>query len=216
MDAGFRFIYSEFLGGGELNYTTVQSDQTEWLINNYNPNCHSFIFQHIIVQEIYDILFKETKKRPTGRFITNLDNNRTFLCIPDFSLINDGFVLEKPCPGYFNTGEFGRILELNNSVENGVKAIFTGHDHSNSFRVKYRGVDLVNTASAKPDSELIENINRGCRVITFNENNPADYDTYTLTRSKLGYGPAAGVVNVLRVMSTFMMKLLKFFSFFFF
>ena len=140
----------------------------------------------------------------------------TYLLIPNLAVIDEGFILERPCPGYYNTGQFERISVLNKCVDNGVKAIFTGHDHSNNYSVEYRGVNLVNTASAKPDSELIENINRGCRVITFNENNPADYDTYTLTRSKLGYGPAAGVVNVLRVMSTFMMKLLKFFSFFFF
>lgn len=201
-------------GGENLNYENVRPDQMDWMIRNYDVSVPSVVFQHITVPEIYNALFKDVKPRHTGRMIQNLAEG-TYLLIPNLAVIDEGFILERPCPGYYNTGQFERISVLNKCVDNGVKAIFTGHDHSNNYSVEYRGVNLVNTASVKPAEKLRDNINRGCRVIVFEESNPADYETYTITRSKLGYGPAAGVVNVMRIFTSGMMKLIRFFFFFF-
>lgn len=201
-------------GGGNLNYENVQPDQMDWMVRNLNCSVPSVIFQHIPVPEIYDALFKDVKPRRNGRMIQNLAE-ATYFLIPNLAVIDDGFILERPCPGYYNTGQFERISVVNKCVENGIQAIFTGHDHSNNYRVDYRGVDLVSTGSVKPDRNLLDNINRGCRVISFDESNPADYDTYTITRSKLGYGPVSVIVNIMRIFVSGFMKLVRFFFFFF-
>ncbi|MCQ2604810.1 MAG: hypothetical protein MJ215_07230, partial [Spirochaetia bacterium] len=138
-----------------------------------------------IVEEICDSLFWKIDRKYSGKFVNHFDGDKYYLCIPKLLKIKDGFVLEKPCPGFYNHGEFQAIAELNKKSSNPVLAVFSGHDHSNSFRVRYKNIDLVNTASAKPAKNFMKNINRGCRIITLNENKITKYKTYTLTYAKL-------------------------------
>ena len=83
--------------------------------------------------------------------------------IPKLSSIRDGYIFEKPCPGYYNYGQLDAM-----SQNGDVRAIFCGHDHYNSFTVEIDGVDIVNTPSVKPHI-FLRKINWGSRVITLHE-----------------------------------------------
>ena len=152
-------------------YDSVHPDQIEWYQSkaeelkkanggNYVP---SVVFQHIIVQEIYDKLFPVAKKLDfTG--LREYDGITYKLkAIPNLSNIRDGYIFEKPCPGYYNHGQLDAM-----SKNGDVRAIFCGHDHYNSFTVEIDGVDIVNTPSVKPHI-LLRKINWGPRVITLHE-----------------------------------------------
>ena len=133
-------------------YDSVHADQIEWYQRqaealkeenggNYVP---AVVFQHIIVQEIYDKLFPPAKKYGVG--LREYDTvTYDLLPIPNLANIRDGYIFEKPCPGYYNYGQLAAMSENGD-----VRAIFCGHDHYNSFTVEIDGVDIVNTPSIKP------------------------------------------------------------------
>lgn len=152
-------------------YESVHPDQIEWYKNraeelkneNGGKYVPSVVFQHIIVQEIYDKIFPvATKNDPEkNEIFDGIAYRKT--AIPNLSNIKDGYLMEKPCPGYYNYGQ------LDAMSENGdVRAMFFGHDHSNSFTVEIDGVDIVSSPSVKPHS-LLKKINWGGRVITLHE-----------------------------------------------
>lgn len=152
-------------------YDTVHPDQIEWYRNraeelknaNGGEYVPSVVFQHIIVQEIYGKLFPvATENDPEkNESFDGIAYKKT--AIPNLSNIKDGYLMEKPCPGYYNYGQ------LDAMSENGdVRAMFFGHDHSNSFTVEINGVDIVSSPSVKPHS-LLKKINWGGRVITLHE-----------------------------------------------
>ncbi len=165
-------------------YDSVHSDQIEWYKataeslktengGNYVP---SVVFQHIIVQEIYDKLFPTAKKYNLG--IREYDAETYDLVpIPNLSNIRDGYIFEKPCPGYYNHGQLDAM-----SKNGDVRAIFCGHDHYNSFTVEIDGVDIVNTPSIKPHI-LLRKINWGSRIITLHEDGA--YESRVLTACEL-------------------------------
>lgn len=165
-------------------YDSVHPDQIEWYQakaeslkdangGNYVP---SVVFQHIIVQEIYDKLFPTAKKYNLG--VREYDAETYDLVpIPNLSNIRDGYIFEKPCPGYYNYGQLGAM-----SKNGDVRAIFCGHDHYNSFTVEIDGVDIVNTPSIKPHI-LLRKINWGSRVITLHEDGA--YESRVLTACEL-------------------------------
>ena len=120
------------------------------------------VFQHIIVQEIYDKLFPVAGNYDSGdRKYDGISYD--LLPVPNLSNIKDGYIFEKPCPGYYNYGELDAM-----SKNGDVRAIFCGHDHYNSFTVEIDGVDIVNTPSVKPHI-FLRKINWGSRVITLHE-----------------------------------------------
>lgn len=84
-----------------------------------------------------------------------------------------GVISEGPCMLSNSNGLFDAVLECGD-----VRAIVTGHDHLNSFEGNYKGVDFIQTACAS--FRCYGNNCRGVRVFVIDENNPADYVTYTL------------------------------------
>lgn len=165
-------------------YDSVHADQIEWYREkaeelkdaNGGEFVPAVVFQHIIVQEIYDKLFPAAQKYSVG--VREYDTqNYDLLPIPNLSNIKDGYIFEKPCPGYYNHGQ------LNAMSKNGdVRAIFCGHDHYNSFTVEIDGVDIVNTPSVKPHI-FLRKINWGSRVITLHED--GSYESRVLTALEL-------------------------------
>ena len=152
-------------------YESVHPDQIEWYQakaeelkqENGGEYVPSVVFQHIIVQEIYDKLFPTAN----GKLHVGVREYDTvtydLIPIPKLSSIRDGYIFEKPCPGYYNYGQLDAM-----SQNGDVRAIFCGHDHYNSFTVEIDGVDIVNTPSVKPHV-FLRKINWGSRVITLHE-----------------------------------------------
>ena len=97
--------------------------------------------------------------------------------LPNLSSIKDGYIFEKPCPGYYNYGQLDAM-----SKNGDVRAIFCGHDHYNSFTVEIDGVDIVNTPSIKPHI-FLRKINWGSRIITLHEDGA--YESRVLTACEL-------------------------------
>ncbi|MBQ7595679.1 MAG: metallophosphoesterase [Clostridia bacterium] len=176
-------------------YDSVHPDQIEWYQSkaeelkkangsNYVP---SVVFQHIIVQEIYDKLFPVAKKLDfTG--LREYDGITYKLkAIPNLSNIRDGYIFEKPCPGYYNHGQLDAM-----SKNGDVRAIFCGHDHYNSFTVEIDGVDIVNTPSVKPHI-LLRKINWGPRVITLHEDGACE--SRVITACELAEKDGSNIVS---------------------
>ena len=62
-------------------------------------------------------------------------------------------------------------------VEKGdVLAMFTGHDHTNAFGVKYKGIDIVNSLSTRYIG-LFHSTQCGYRVIEVDEKDTSTYET---------------------------------------
>lgn len=162
--------YDDVNGG----YAHVQQDQIDWYVNKSNQlkaanggqPVKSMMFQHIIVPEIFDAL-TEVKPCVNGsvpkngkHYVLNAEVTRT------------GIMGEGPCPPTVNGGQFDAVVNQGDVV-----AMFFGHDHTNSFEVTHRGVDLVNTPTAGLAS-YGDRETRGARVITIDESKPHTYDTY--------------------------------------
>ncbi len=174
-------MYDEENGG----YDYVHKDQIDWYVNKSNELkaqnggevVPSMMFQHIIVNEIYDA-FLEVPEGTEGAvghndkfYALNPENNRK------------GVLHESPCPSTVNGGQFDAIVNQGDVV-----AMFFGHDHKNSFEVEYKGVDLVNTPGAGFGSYGDEG--RGVRIIDIKEGT-TEYETEVISyRGYYGDDPA--------------------------
>lgn len=175
------YTYDE--DGNRLGYDAVHEDQIEWYKNtsaavkdaNNGNTVHAMAFQHIVVQEAFEELFIESPVN-LGPLTLNFDQ-KSYTYLPFVRDIKDGFVLEAPCPGYYNYGQLDAFAETGDVV-----AVFSGHDHPNTYTVNKKGVDIVNTPGASFES-YGDNSVRGLRLITINESNTADYTTEVLTVS---------------------------------
>ena len=160
----------------EGRYSCVQSDQVQWYEQtsdklrkeNDGEKVNSLVFQHIIVGEIYDALQKSDKwKSYAYKHLYNEDEYYMF----DPEGVNYGTIRETPCPGYANYGQFDAMVEKGD-----VLAIFTGHDHTNAFGVKYKGIDIVNSLSTRYIG-LFHSTQCGYRVIEVDEKDTSSYET---------------------------------------
>lgn len=162
--------YSDPERSGKEGYDCVHEDQVNWFkatnstytALNGGKVIPSMAFQHIIVGEIMDVFYKE-KSEVAISFDSKFCNGKEYdLTVADFSAIKDGMLTEPPCPGVENYGQFDAL------VEQGTVAVFSGHDHVNTFTVEYQGVDIVNTAGCTFHS-YGQDYNRGGRLITLHE-----------------------------------------------
>lgn len=175
--------YTADENGNHLGYDAVHEDQIEWYKNtsaavktaNNDVTVHAMAFQHIVVQEAYEKLFIESPFN-LGNLTLNFDG-KYYTYLPFVRDIKDGFLLEAPCPGYYNYGQFDAFVETGDVV-----ACFSGHDHPNSYIVSKDGVDIVNTPGASFES-YGDNSVRGLRMITINEADTSRYETEVLTVS---------------------------------
>lgn len=158
------------------HYSCVKADQVDWYKNtsdklkkeNNGEVVNSLVFQHIIVGEIYDALEKTDSKKPYAyKHLYNDDEYYRF----DPAQVNYGTLREFPCPGYENYGQFDSMVEKGD-----VLAMFTGHDHTNAFGVKYKGIDIVNSLSTRYIG-LFHATQCGFRVIEIDENDTSTYET---------------------------------------
>ena len=176
-------------------YDSVHPDQIAWYRakaaalkeENGGKYVPSVVFQHIIVQEIFGAFWREAKENDSKGLMEFEEKTYKMTAIPRLSCIKDGYILERPCPGYYNYGQ------LDAMKENGdVRAIFCGHDHSNSFTVEIDGVDIVNTPSVKPHSGF-KKIDWGGRIITLHED--GSYESRVLAGFELAQKKGSGIIE---------------------
>lgn len=160
-------------------YANVFEDQVKWYKEksdslrrmNGGEKVYSLAFQHIIVPEIYEALKKTDRKKPYAfRHMYNKDEYYMF----DAGRKNYGTLNETPCCGYYNHGQFAAMVEKGD-----VKAIFTGHDHTNAFGVEYKGIDILNSLSTRFNGDAFST-QYGYRIIDIDENKPSEYKTYVM------------------------------------
>lgn len=183
------FDSQEYNNENELGgYGCVQKDQIQWYIKTEreialenNRIIPSFAFQHIILPEIFDVLYKITETDETGA-ITYYDVKGEYL--EDQTIVVDGItygfpveyvdedtaLLETCCPPKYSNGQADAFIEYGN-----VLGVAVGHDHKNCFVVPYKGLDIVQTPTASFGS--YGDHNRGARVIILNEKNLNEYET---------------------------------------
>lgn len=147
-------------------YAYVKKDQLDWY-KQVHTGLPSYLFQHIILPEIFDLLHESRIPLPG---YTKGQGNRgwKFYKFKKGTLLS-GEMNEGPCPPDINGGQFDVIKEKGNTV-----ACFFGHDHTNDFVCDCQGVKLCNVPS--PSFYTYGN-NRGVRVMTIHEDSPFELDT---------------------------------------
>lgn len=168
-------MYDDVNGG----YDYVHQDQLDWYVKTSNElkaqnggkAVPSMMFQHIIVNEIYDVI-TEVPESEKDKYeyveVTEDDGTKKYNAIKTEHL-RTGELNEMPCPGTVDGEQFETVVKQGDVV-----AMFFGHDHKNSFEVTYQGVDLVNTPGVGYNS--YGDHNRGVRVIDIEEGT-TDYET---------------------------------------
>ena len=158
------------------HYDRVRTEQIEWYKetsaklkeDNGGQTVNSVVFQHIIVPEIYDVLKKLDSKQPYA--VKRIYNEEEIYAF-DENQTNYGTLNEKPCPGYYNDGQFDAL------VENGdVLAMFTGHDHTNAFGVRNQNIDIYTSPMTRYKG-LAYTTQYGYRVVEIDENDTSTYKT---------------------------------------
>lgn len=159
----------------EHHYANVLEDQVEWytekstaLEKENGRKINSLAFQHIIVPEVYDAL-RQVKVLGGYTYRHIYDRQKFYQFDPN--RINHGMLHEYPCPGYYNHGQFEAMAERGD-----VLAMFTGHDHSNAFSVRYKDIDIVNSLSTRYNGDVVSTM-YGYRIIEIDENNTDTYKT---------------------------------------
>lgn len=169
---------------GHDGYEGVHDDQIRWFesvnstytLLNGGTEIPSMVFQHIIVGEIMDVLYKEKSEVPLSldsKFCHGKDFDLTFC---DLSAIKSGIILEPPCPAVKDNDQFEAM------VRQKVVATFSGHDHINTFTVEHMGVDIVNTPGATYES-YGNDLVRGGRLITIHDDT-REYESEVITISQ--------------------------------
>lgn len=158
-------------------YDHVKQDQLDWYKAksaelkeaNGGEVVPSIAFQHIIVPEIFEALEEvdSSAKNEVAKY-------GKFYVLPETAA--EGSVMgEAPCPSGENSGEFDAFLECGD-----VLAVVSGHDHTNSFVVPYKGVDIINSPTAGCRS-YGTNETRGVRIFVIDESDPTAYETRMVT-----------------------------------
>ena len=124
----------------------------------------SILFQHIPVQQEYDLIRKADAPVPGTNGFTR---DGVYWYIPDAV---SGRLREPPCPPAGDHREqFESWLRTGD-----VLAAFFGHDHVNDFVAEKDGILLVQTLCA---GQFTYGIERGCRSIILHEDDPRNIET---------------------------------------
>ncbi len=195
----------------EDEYDCVHEDQIEWY-KDTSKNIEAqegkkipgLAFQHIIVGEAYDALFYESAV-DLGE-LTPKYNGKTYSFLPRTNNFT-GFLLEFPCPGYYNYGQFDAMVERGD-----ILGIFSGHDHINTFETELDGIRIINTAGSTFNSYGKE-MTRGMRMITVRDSNTWEFDTESVTINGFALDNAdfaedAGIVSVFAIVTETLAKVM--------
>ena len=179
LDENGNIVYDENGNMRDIGYQCVQEDQIDWYIEKSNELkaetgdlVPSLAFQHIVVGDVYDALFAESAV-DLG-ILTPKYNGKIYSFLPKTDNFT-GFLLEFPCPGVYNHGQFDAMVE-----QGDVAGIFSGHDHVNSYETELDGIRIINTPGATYNSYAKDYL-RGSRLITVKEDDPANFTSEIIT-----------------------------------
>lgn len=179
LDENGNIVYDENGNMRDIGYQCVQEDQIDWYIEKSNELkaetgdlVPSLAFQHIVVGDVYDALFAESAV-DLG-VLTPKYNGKIYSFLPKTDNFT-GFLLEFPCPGVYNHGQFDAMVE-----QGDVAGIFSGHDHVNSYETELDGIRIINTPGATYNSYAKDYL-RGSRLITVKEDDPANFTSEIIT-----------------------------------
>lgn len=154
------------LGG----YGCPHADQIEWYRRtalelkeqNGGKVVPAINFQHIIPIEIRDLWHWGEDGKP--EFNEGVEYK--------------GEINENPCPAGYTNGQYDAFLEIGD-----VLATVSGHDHTNTFEVNCKGIDIINTPSVNYASNNTEHHGDhvGSRVFVIDENDPTNFETKIVT-----------------------------------
>lgn len=168
----------ETVGG----YDYVRESQIEWYKktaaelkeNNGGVTVPALNFQHIILPQVYDVLYPEFSI-DLGK-ASNKYNGKVYSLVPRLAGYT-GFVYEPPQPPYEDVcGEFEAFKEVGD-----IMASFSGHDHVNSFVADVDGIDIVGVPTVHNKNYSNDTV-RGAGLITVKEESPDTYE-YQLVRA---------------------------------
>lgn len=176
----WMFDSGTYVDGG---YDCVRKDQIDWYVETSNAlaaeageKVPSLAFQHIIVGDVYDALFAEIPFS-LGVLTANY-NGKYYSYLPKLHNFS-GFLVEPPCPGVDNEGQLEAMRK-----QGDVQAIFSGHDHVNSFETEVNGVKIINTPSPTYNS-YSSIVNKGARLITIKEEDTSTFTSELITYNNL-------------------------------
>ena len=119
-----------------------------------------------VVKHLKSFVRKRFDKITVGT-IKNLEEFYMF----DSEQVNYGTLNEKPCPGYYNDGQFDALVETGD-----VLAMFTGHDHTNAFGVRNQNIDIYTSPMTRYKG-LAYTTQYGYRVVEIDEKDTSTYET---------------------------------------
>lgn len=169
-------------GGG---YDAVQPEKIAWyrsvrdkLYEKWGSYIPSFVFQHIPVHEIYNLLEQVDKNDPDA-IKAYRTHKGEYYKLRDAFADGDTKLHEPPCIPDSNTGEFEAMKENGDVI-----GMHFGHDHMNNFIGTYDGIDMSYSPSCG-FNEYGNGTERGIRVFVLHEQDIRRYDTYVVTYRQL-------------------------------
>lgn len=164
-------------GGG---YEPVTQEQIAWYRETRERLCQengayvkSLVFQHIPVDEYYQLLTKTDRK--TKGAVRAYRTHKNEYYVLNENLVHQGEINEPASVPDVNTGEFDAFCEAGD-----ILGMYVGHDHKNSFMGTYRGIDLGFTPSAGFNT-YGNGVKRGVRIFDIDEQEPENYKTFVVT-----------------------------------
>lgn len=153
-----------------IDATSEHSKKTAEIAGKTVP---AFIFQHIPVPEMYDIL-KVTNENTVGAVKGHRCRPDEFFILPE-EMIEKGYYMHEniACPTVSN-GQFDSWVNSGN-----VLAAFFGHDHINNFSGKLKGIELGYTPGSGFNC-YGPGFDRAVRMLEF-DGSSGNYETYTVT-----------------------------------
>ncbi|MDR1927274.1 MAG: metallophosphoesterase family protein [Oscillospiraceae bacterium] len=181
-----NFYLLDSHGSSGFGYQPLDPLQVEWYRRTRDALAEenggrvvpSMLFQHIPIPEILE-LYKKVPRGTKGA----LEGYRSFkgahYVLDRAKVTPDCFMGELPSPPDVNTGLFEAALERGDMI-----GMFFGHDHSNGFHGKVRGISLGYAPSAGFNA-YGPGRRRGVRVFRFREEDVAAFETYVRTDEQL-------------------------------
>ena len=168
-------------------YGGVRKEQLEWLDKTSREvNADSIVFQHIPVDEIYELLEKVPKGTEGAEPAYGNRKGEFYKRRDDIKFM--GAYGETPAALPRECGEFEQLKK-----QGDVFAVYCGHDHYDSFIGTVDEIDLGYCPGAGYNTYGI--YQREVRVFEFNENDVKNYKTYTVSYGDVCNKPLAEPVK---------------------
>lgn len=168
------------------DYIGVSREQVEWF-RETAYDVPTYIFQHIIVEEVYELL--EPANKTDANIIEGKGNYEGQYFHTVSKAFESGLMQEAPSTSVNNEGQFAGWVENGNVV-----AAFFGHDHVNSFIAEHSGIKLVSVPGSTYSNYNNANV-RGVRMLLFDEAAPQSYETYLVNYAERGEGQGLDAIR---------------------